>query len=460
MKSRFLWSLLALVVTAAPALAQPPEKDDGRFFFFKDGDTIVIMGDSITEQHLYSNYVEMWSVSRFPKRNLTFRNVGIGGDRSTGGNARFKRDVLAHKATVLTVDFGMNDGNYKPFDDKTFQVYMNGLQGIADQAAKAKIRVAWITPQPIEKRDAGSVYQGYNQTLEKFSEGVGEIAVRNKGLFVDQFHPYLAVLAKARSADPKNINITGGDAVHPAGPGQIVMAAAILKRLDFQRLIARVSIDLDPSQTPKPPKTTKGKTGPAKDKAEPVKSKGGPTIEAENCTVDAFTARSTTGEDGISFTCLPSGLPFFPEEAKSILKWAPILEDMNRYLLEVRGLKAGMYAVQLGDTKIAEYSAADLAKGVNLAGPMLAAGPVAEQVKKVWTAVKDKNKYFHDQVFRGVVLASPKSPIFKDVDAKEIEAKRQEVYNERMKKMPELDGAVRATLALQPHTVKIVPLKQ
>src|SRR5437588_12861851 len=112
-----------------------------------------MIGDSITEQHLYSNYVEMSVVTRFPAWNLTFRNVGIGGDRSTGGNSRFKRDVLAHKPTALTVDFGMNDGNYQwpgkkakdnvvaPADiDKAFGIYMKGLQGIADQAKDAKIR--------------------------------------------------------------------------------------------------------------------------------------------------------------------------------------------------------------------------------------------------------------------------------------------------------------------------------
>ena len=76
-----------------------------------------MIGDSITEQHLYSNYVEMWTVTRFPAWKLTFRNVGIGGDRSTGGNSRFKRDVLAHKPTAMTVDFGMNDGGYRPFDE-------------------------------------------------------------------------------------------------------------------------------------------------------------------------------------------------------------------------------------------------------------------------------------------------------------------------------------------------------
>ena len=86
-------------------------------FFFKDGDVVVMIGDSITEQHLYSNYIEMWTVTRFPSWNLTFRNVGIGGDRSPGGNNRFARDVLSHKPTAMTADFGMNDGGYGAFKD-------------------------------------------------------------------------------------------------------------------------------------------------------------------------------------------------------------------------------------------------------------------------------------------------------------------------------------------------------
>ena len=46
-------------------------------FFFKDGDRVLVIGDSITEQHLYSNFLEMWTLSRFPGWKLTFRNVGI-----------------------------------------------------------------------------------------------------------------------------------------------------------------------------------------------------------------------------------------------------------------------------------------------------------------------------------------------------------------------------------------------
>jgi lysophospholipase L1-like esterase len=417
-------SLVCVLATAGVGLAQPREKDDGKYFFFKDGDVIVVMGDSITEQHLYSNYLEAWSVCRFPKRKLTFRNVGIGGDRSTGGNSRFQRDVLKQHATVLTVDFGMNDGNYKPFDPKTFQTYMKGLQGIADQAREAKIRVAWVTPQPVEERKPGPAYEGYNETLEKFSDGVREIANKNGGLFVDQFHPYLAILAKARATDPKNLNVTGGDRVHPGAPGQVVMAASILKALDFQRLVSRLVID----------------------------AKGQKVVETENCEAKILDAQD---KGVLSFTRLDHALPFFPEEAKSILQWSPIRDDMNRYGLKVMGL-SGKYAVYLGDDKVADYTADELAKGVNLAGPALAAGPVADQVKKVWTAVQEKNRYFHDQIFRGVVLAGAKSPVFKDVDPKDVDAKRQEAYALRMKKMPELDAAVRQALEMKAHTVRLV----
>ena len=420
-----LWAVIILALSATTCSAQMAEKDDGKYFFFKDGDVVVVMGDSITEQHLYSNYLEMWSVARFQKRNLTFRNVGIGGDRSPGGNSRFKRDVLAHKATVLTVDFGMNDGYSKTFSEQSFQTYLNGLQGIADQAKAAKIRVAWITPQPLEIREVGTLYNDVNQTLERFSTGPELIAKKNGGVFVDQFHPYMAVMAKARASDPKNTNITGGDPVHPGPTGQAIMAAAILRGLDFQRLVSNVTID-------------------------------GDKVIAENCEVKNFKRK----DDSVTYDCTNFGLPFFPDEAKGILKWAPLLEDMNRYRLQIKGLAAGKYAIHLGDTKIAEATAKELAQGVSLAESVLATGPVAEQVKKVWMAVKEKNNYFHDQIFRGVLLANDKSTIFKDVDPKDFEAKRQEAYAERMKKMPELDAALRRALVIQSHAVRVQRLDQ
>src|SRR6476660_1548462 len=49
-------------------------------FLIHDGDRVVFLGDSITEQRLYTTYIEGYALSRHPEWKLTFRNVGWGGD--------------------------------------------------------------------------------------------------------------------------------------------------------------------------------------------------------------------------------------------------------------------------------------------------------------------------------------------------------------------------------------------
>jgi lysophospholipase L1-like esterase len=411
-------TLVTLVALwAAPVRAADPAKADK--FFIKDGDVVVMIGDSITEQHLYSNYVEMWTVTRFPAWKLTFRNVGIGGDRSTGGNRRFQRDVVRFNPTAMTVDFGMNDGNYRPFDEKAFKAYYDGLQGMADQAKAAKIRTAWVTPQPLDAADAGKTAltaPAYNQTLEKFSDdGVKEIAKKNDGLFVDQFHPYLKVLDKARGEMDKYQRITAGDAVHPGPAGQSLMAASILKGLSFPALVASIEIDA---------------------------AKGSATA-TKNCKAAQIGAK----DGGISWEQRDEALPFFPPEAEGILKWSPIRDDLNHYGLKVTGLKEGKYEVRLGGKTVATYTADELAKGVNLAAAALKDGPVADQAKAVKAAVEKKNKFFHDQIFSVMRAKLP------------LDEKSEATIKERLEKMPDLDAAVVKALEMKAHTVEVVPAK-
>src|SRR5215831_10371375 len=54
----------------------------GADFFIHDGDRVVFLGDSITEQRLYSTYIEAYALTRHPGWKLSFRNVGWGGDTS------------------------------------------------------------------------------------------------------------------------------------------------------------------------------------------------------------------------------------------------------------------------------------------------------------------------------------------------------------------------------------------
>jgi lysophospholipase L1-like esterase len=395
-------------------------------FFFKDGDVVVMIGDSITEQHLYSNFVEMWTVTRFPNWKLTFRNVGIGGDRSVGGNSRFARDVLVHKPSAMTVDFGMNDGGYRAFGDDTFKPYMDGLQGMANQAQAAKIRTAWVTPQPLDNAEQGpTALTGYNQTLEKFSDGVKQIAEKNGGLFVDQFHPYLAALDRARGQGPKYDRITGGDAVHPGPPGQALMAASILRGLEFPSLVSSAEIDVA----------------------------GRKVVATKNCTVDNVVAN----EGGVSFSRLDGALPFFPADAASILPWSPILEELNDYRLKVVGLAAGKFDIRVGGKKIGELTADELAAGANLAAGVLRDGPIADQAKAVRAAVESKNRFHHDMIFRGIVLSNVPEWVYSAIPRDQLDAKKKTIIEERLAKLPALDAEVAKTLVMKANTFDIVP---
>ena len=420
MRLAILLSSLSVPLYSVPLSAVHAED-----FFFKDGDRVVMIGDSITEQHLYSNYVEMWTVTRFPKWKITFRNVGIGGDRSVGGNSRFARDVLLHKPTAMTVDFGMNDGSYREFSDQTFKPYMDGLQGMADQATAANIRTAWVTPQPLDNDEQGkTALTGYNQTLEKFSEGVRAISEKNSGKFVDQFHPYLQVLDAARSKADKYNRITAGDAVHPGPPGQALMAASILKGMNFPSLVAAVEID----------------------------AKQNKVVSQENCSVEGLQATATS----VKFKKLDKALPFFPEDASSILPWTPILDELNDYKIQVTGLAPGKYKVRIDSVDVAELSAESLGAGVDIAAEVLQSGPIAEQAKRVKEAVENKNRYHHDQIFRGIVLTGVPEWIYSVVPREQLEEKKNALVNERLEKVAQLDVQVAESLKMQAHYFEIV----
>lgn len=414
-----------VLATMAAGAAIPAAGDSD--FFLRDGDTVVALGDSITEQRLYSDYLEMWTVARFPSWRIVFRNVGIGRDTAAGGNDRFKRDVLSHGPTALTVNFGINDGGSRPFEEKRYKAYLGALQGIADQARDAKLRVAWLTPSPVERSEDGPALAGYNQTLERLSAGVREIASGSGGLFVDLFHPMIEAQDRARAANPRN-RIGGGGYTHPGPPGHALMAYAILKGLRLPTLVTAVEIDAASRRV----------------------------VRAARCRVTGVRAQA----GGLTFQRTDEALPFFPEEASSILEWAQIRDELNDYRLKVTRLKPGRYEVRLGGTTVAEVSADEMAAGVNLAAAALAAGPVAEQVRQVWSAVQAKNRYYHGRIFRGVVLAEVQIPEFLDLDLTPaaIEAKRQAVLAERLLEMPRLDAAIGRALTPRPHRVDIVPV--
>ncbi len=71
--------------------------EDSKDFFFKAGDRVLFLGDSITEQYQYSTDIELNLTTRFPNWNCLFLNAGT----ATGGAGRFATHVLAEKPTAI-----------------------------------------------------------------------------------------------------------------------------------------------------------------------------------------------------------------------------------------------------------------------------------------------------------------------------------------------------------------------
>ena len=381
-----LLALLSAVTLAAGALAGD--------FFIRDGDRVVFLGDSITEQRLYTTYLEVYALARQPAWKLTFRNVGWGGDTSwlrqrshTDEGELFAadsatqqrmvdeavgrglgRDVLPLKPTAVTVKFGMNDHSYQAFRPDIFGAYVRSQEQIAKVLQANGARVAFLTPQPIEDKRPDPDKDARNQSLRKFSDGLKAVAASTGSAFVDQFDPYMAMLLRERKDNPP-VFIGGGDAVHPGPVGHTVMAWAILKGLDAPAFMSGAEID----------------------------GAAGKLLTAQGCRVENL----KVSEGTISFDRLDETLPMpIDARAEPALKLAPILGDLGRYELQVSGLPAGSYEVAIDGNAVAKLSSQDLAQGWNLT---TTAGPITEQGRELLNLVIKKNDLFFNR-WRNVQL--------------------------------------------------------
>src|SRR5687767_1852043 len=97
------------------------------------GDFVAICGDSITEQKLYSVYVENYLLMCKPQADLRAMQFGWSGEVAPGFLRKMPTQALRFDMTVATTAYGMNDGGYSPMDDAKAKRYRDAMQGIVDE---------------------------------------------------------------------------------------------------------------------------------------------------------------------------------------------------------------------------------------------------------------------------------------------------------------------------------------
>ena len=400
--------VLAFVVAASATAA---DRDD---FFFKKGDRIVFLGDSITEQYEYSSDIELYLTTRFPDWNLTFLNAGIGGDTAHGGANRFAHHVLAEKPTAVTIDFGMNDGGYGGFDEGRFEDYVKNTEAMLKAAKEAGVRVALISPNAVEVRTAPNL-KTYLETQKRFYAPLKDLAEKYQVPFVDQYAVTRGVMEKI-AADNSPVKAFPGGGVHTGPAGGLLMAHTILVGLHAPALVSDLEIDAAAKLAPK----------------------------ATNCKADKIAG----GADGLTFERTDDALPMpVQKDWRDILPYVDQLKDLNYYGLKVSGLKEGKYALSIDGKEVGTYTAADLAGGVNLGN--LESGPLFDQGQEVFKAINDKNNAIVHPRFREVIMY-PQPPGWLGLSPEQVDERRTA---ERKKRMDEIDARQAAIYKLaQPKT--------
>jgi lysophospholipase L1-like esterase len=202
-----LWGLALL---AAPAVAADA-------FELKDGDRVVLVGATLIEREQRYGYWEAALTSRWPDRNITFRNLGWSGD-NVWGDARagfgtradgfklLKDHVLSLNPTVLIIAYGGNES----FDGEAgLPRFVEGLNTLLDALAPAKARTVLLAPLRLE--DLGRPLPdpaAENKNLRLYTDALKDVAKKRECFFADM-NPYLGDGPKAAPLTDDGMHLTG-----------------------------------------------------------------------------------------------------------------------------------------------------------------------------------------------------------------------------------------------------------
>src|SRR2546421_7673561 len=117
----------------------------------KKGDRLAICGDSITEQKMYSRIMEDYLTVCVPELQISVRQYGWGGERAPGFLARMTNDCLRFKPTIATTCYGMNDHEYRPYEERIGQTYRERSIAILEAFKANGVRVIQGSPGSVGK---------------------------------------------------------------------------------------------------------------------------------------------------------------------------------------------------------------------------------------------------------------------------------------------------------------------
>ena len=338
---RFLAACGSLCVLLAASTQADP--------VLKEGDVVAICGDSITQQGIYSVFIEDYLRMCQPVKNVQPIQCGWSGGSAPHFADTMSRTALAFSPTVATTFYGMNDGGYSIINEEIEQKYRDGLTRAVKKFKESGVRTVIVgTPGGVDafyfkNPKTKATAAEYNQTLGRLGQIAQEVAKAEGCAFADVHTPIMETMSKAKTAlGEKYPVLSSTDGVHAGPNGHLIMAYAFLKAMGCDGNIGIIEFDAA--------------------KGQATATDGHKVISAQPGEIVIESIRYPY--------CFQRGNDHPTGPTASILPYLPFNEDLNRYILKVSNLSTPKAKITWGKES-KEFTAEQLAQGINLAAEFL-----------------------------------------------------------------------------------------
>lgn len=386
---------------------------------------LAIIGDSITEQKLYSKFIETYLLASAGRTDIKCFQFGWSGERAEGFANRALNDLAVFSPSVATTCYGMNDGTYVPYNDALGTTYEKNMRNVVAKLQAAGVKHLVLgAPGGVDTkffvRPATTPAQ-YNDTLAHFRDIDRRLASEFQTAFANVHDEMTGAMAKAKAALGEDYDVCGRDGVHPGANGQLLMAAAFLKGLGVDGGIGTITVDMNGASS-------------ASDGHQAAGSNGSAEVTSVKWPF-CFDGDAKTG-------------------TRSILPFCDFNEKLNRLTLKVKNLTASKAKVSWG-TESKEFTKEQLASGINLAAEFTKT-PFDGAFMKFMAAVGAKQAYETPMIkglitnfrsFEGDAKADP-----------EFAAALETLKRKMMVKQQALEAEARKLLVPVTHTIKVEAL--
>jgi lysophospholipase L1-like esterase len=321
-------------------------------FEFKDGDRVVFLGNSLFENDLQYGYLELALTTKWPNRNVTYRNFGWTGDtvwgeaRSYITNPPTAYDLLIEQLTKVrpTVVF-IAYGSIEALEGEAgLSRFIQGLNQLLDKIDQLGANAILLSPIPVLSAGSPEDPAQRNAMLKVYASAIAKTASSRGKRFIDIFNPLLQ--------HNKNVKLSD-NGLHLNETGYYYLASTIEKGLGLAPRHEPVTINVSKN--------------------------------AVKATVPAKILDLGKTDGSIKFTIDESYLPLpLPEQRGGTA------HDVR--VLRITGLKKGLYTLTTDDFPVITASADKWKEGIEIRQ-----GVSFHQASRLRENIIKKNELFFHQ---------------------------------------------------------------